>query len=76
MVTVAVPVVAVVLVVKVSVVVFVPGFGLNAAVTPLGKPEAEKVTFPSKPFAGVMVMVLVPLAPCKTLSVLGAAESV
>jgi hypothetical protein len=75
MVMAAVPMAAVVLAVKVNIVVLVPGFGLNAALTPLGKPEAEKVTLPLKPFAGVMVMMLVPLAPWKTLSVTGAAES-
>jgi len=58
-VTVAVPVAAVAPAVKVSVLV-VAGLGLNAAVTPLGKPDAEKVTLPLKPFAGVMVIVLVP----------------
>ena len=59
-VTTALPVVAVALAVKVSVLVEVAGFGLNAAVTPLGRPDAEKVTLPVKPFAGVMVIVLVP----------------
>ena len=59
-VTVAVPVVAVALAVKVSVLVEVAGFGLKAAVTPLGKPTAERVTLPVKPFAGVMVIALVP----------------
>ena len=62
-VTVAVPVAAVALAVKVSVLVDVAGFGLNAAVTPLGKPDAVRVTFPLKPFDGVMVIVLVPWLP-------------
>jgi len=44
----------------VSVLVPVVGFELNAAVTPLGKPDAERVTLPLKPFNGVMVIVLVP----------------
>ncbi len=57
---VAVPVAAVVLAVKVSVLVVVAGFGVNTAVTPLGKPDAENVTLPLKPFAGVIVTVLVP----------------
>ena len=48
-VTVTVPVAAVALAVRVSVPLVVAGFGLNAAVTPLGKPEAETVTFPLKP---------------------------
>ncbi len=58
--TVTVPVAAVVLAVKVSVLLAVAGLGLNAAVTPLGKPDAERVTLPLKPFDGVMVIVLVP----------------
>jgi hypothetical protein len=39
----------------------VAGLGLNAAVTPLGRPEAEKVTLPANPLAGVTVTVSVPL---------------
>ena len=34
------------------------GFGLNVAVTPLGKPDAVKVTLPLKPFCGVTAMVV------------------
>ena len=60
MVTVAAAVVAEPLAVSVSVLVPVVGFELNAAVTPLGKPDAERVTLPLKPFNGVMVIVLVP----------------
>ena len=59
-VTVTVPVAAVALAVRVMVLVPVAGFGLNAAVTPLGKADAERVTLPLKPFEGLMVMVLVP----------------
>ena len=61
-VTVAVPAVAVLLAVRVSVLVVVAGFGLNAAVTPEGKPEADRVTLPVKPFKRVMVSALVPPA--------------
>jgi hypothetical protein len=61
MVTVLVPVVAVLLAVKVSVLVPVAGFGLNDAVTPVPAPEAERVTAPEKPLDGVMVIVVVPL---------------
>jgi hypothetical protein len=75
-VTVTVPVVALALAVNVNVLVVVAGLGLNAAVTPLGKPDAERVTLPLKPFAGVMVIALVPWAPCTTLNVLGLADSV
>ena len=59
-VTVAAPFFAVALAVRVSVLVPLAGLGLNAAVTPLGKPDAVRVTVPLKPFDGVMVMVLVP----------------
>ena len=59
-VTATVPVAAVALAARVSVLVLLAGLGLNIAVTPLGKPDAERVTLPLKPFDGVMVMVLVP----------------
>jgi hypothetical protein len=59
-VTATVPVAAVALAVRVSVLVPLAGLGLNIAVTPLGKPDAVRVTVPLKPFDGVMVMVLVP----------------
>jgi hypothetical protein len=62
-VTAANPIVAVLLAVSVSVLVAVAGFGLNDAVTPLGRPDADKVTPPLKPFCGVTVIVLVPPAP-------------
>jgi hypothetical protein len=75
-VTVAVPPVAVAEAVKVNVLVDVPGFGLKLAVTPLGRPDAEKVTLPLKPFAGVIVIVLVPLVPCTRLKLPGDAEMV
>jgi hypothetical protein len=63
MVTVAVPVLAVLLAVKVKVLVVLALLGLNDALTPLGKPEADKLTLLLNPFWGVMVIVLVPLAP-------------
>ena len=63
MVTVAVPTFAVLLAVSVRTLLEVAGFGLNDAVTPFGNPEATSVTLPVNPFTGVMVMVLVPLAP-------------
>ena len=64
------------LAVSVSVLVVVVGFGLNPAVTPLGRPEALKVTLPVKPSTGVTVMVLVPLLPCVIVRLVGEAESV
>jgi len=73
MVRVDVPVVAVPLAVSVKVLVVVAGFGLNAAVTPVGRPETVKATLPLKPFAGVTVIVLVPPPPCRMLTELGLA---
>ena len=76
MVTVDVPVAADALADSVKVLVVVVGFGLNAAVTPVGRPVALRVTLPVKPPAGTTVMVLVPLAPCTMLSVFGDAVKV
>ena len=73
-VTVAVPAVAVLLAVSVSVLVAVAGFGLNDAVTPLGRPDADKLTPLLKPFCGVTVIVVVPMVPCTTLMLAGDAE--
>ena len=50
MVSVTVPVVAVLLAVNVSVLVLDALLGLNVAVTPFGIPEADKVTLLLKPF--------------------------
>jgi hypothetical protein len=76
MVTVTVPVVALLLAASVKALVRVVLVGLNDAVTPLGRPEATKLTLPLKPFCGVIVIVLAPLAPCVTAKLLGDAESV
>jgi hypothetical protein len=76
MVTVTVPVAAPLPAASVSVLVLVVLVGLNAAVTPLGRPEADKLTLPLKPFWGVTVMVLVPLAPWVIVKLLGNAERV
>jgi hypothetical protein len=73
---VAVPVEAEALAVKVSVLVDVAGFVLKLPVTPLGSPEADKLTWPLKPFAGITLIVLVPLLPCTTLKLLGDADTV
>ncbi len=73
---VAVPGVAAALAVNVSVLDVVVGFGLKAAVTPLGRPDAARLTLPLNPFAGFTVIVLVPLLPCTTLNVLGVAVNV
>jgi hypothetical protein len=76
MVTVEVPVVAVELAVRVSTLLPVVGFVPNAAVTPLGNPDAARVTLPLNPFTSVTVMVLVPLLPWVTVRLLGESESV
>jgi len=73
-VTVTVPIVAALLVASVNVLVMVAGLGLNDAVTPLGRPEADKLTLPLKPFCGAIVTVLIPLVPCVMLRLLGAAD--
>src|SRR5712692_2054129 len=65
-VTVTVPVVAVLLPVVL--------LGLNDAVTPLGRPDADKLTLPLKPFSGVTVTVLVPIVPCDIVKLFGDAE--
>lgn len=62
-VTVEVPVVAVALAVNVITLVPVVGFVPNAAVTPLGRPDAASVTLPLNPFTSCTVMVLLPLLP-------------
>jgi hypothetical protein len=75
MVTVEVPVVAVPLAVNVTVLLVVVLPGLKDAVTPLGRPEADKLTLPLNPFTGLTVMVLLPLPPCVTVTLVGDAES-
>ena len=62
-VTVAVPVVAVLLAVNVRTLVEAVGLVPKLAVTPEGSPDADKVTLPVKPPEGVTVIVLVPLLP-------------
>ncbi len=74
MVTVTVPVVAVLLAVSVKVLVLAVLLGLKDAVTPLGRPDAEKLTLPLKPFCGVTVIVLVPAVPCVIVKLPGDAE--
>ena len=71
MVTVAVPVVAEPLAVRVSTLLPLVGLVAKDEVTPLGKPEATRVTLPLKPLAGITVMVLVPLLLWLILKLLG-----
>ena len=74
-VTVTVPVAAVPLAVNVKVLVPAVLLGLNDAVTPLGRPDVDKLTLPLKPFCGVTVMVLVPVVPCASVKLFGEAET-
>ena len=73
-VTVTVPVVAVLLAVSVNVLLLVVLVGLNDAVTPLGRPAADKLTLLLKPFCGVTVIALVVVVPCTIFRLFGAAE--
>src|SRR5579862_1454584 len=67
MVTAADPVAAADVAVSVSVLVVDVLVGLNDAVTPVGRPDADRVTAPLNPPLGVTVIVLVLLPPCGTL---------
>ena len=71
-----VPVAAVLLAVSVNVLVLAVLLGLNDAVTPLGRPDADRLTLLLKPFCGVTVMVLVPAAPCRIARLFGDADRV
>ena len=75
-VTVNVPVVAVLLAVSVRTLVDVVGLVPKAAVTPAGTPEADSATLPLKPPTGLTVIVLVPPEPpCVIVTLAGEAES-
>ena len=71
---VAVPAVAEGLAVSVRVLVPVVLAGLKDTVTPLGWPDAARLTLPLKPFCGPTVRVLTLLFPCTRLRLLGDAE--
>jgi len=75
-VTVAAPRVVLAAAVNVSVLVCALDRALKDAVTPVGRPEAARVTVPLKPSCGAAVMVLAPVAPAATVTLDGAAESV
>jgi hypothetical protein len=75
-VTLKVPSAAVLLAVSVNVLVLAVLLGLNDAVTPLGRPDADRLTLPLKPFCGVTVMVLALFVPWTTLTLLGEADRV
>lgn len=74
-VTVDVPVAAVLLAVSVNTLVEVVGLVSKVAVTPAGRPEADRLTLPVKPPTGFTVMVLVPLPPWATETLAGDADS-
>ena len=80
MVMVDVPAAAVEATVKVNVDVPEPGaaidVGLNAAVTPVGRPDADSATAESKPPETAVVMVDEPVLPCTTETDVGEAASV
>ena len=73
-VTLKVPRAAVLLAVSVKVLLLAVLLGLNDAVTPLGRPDADKLTLLLKPFSGVTVMVLAPFVPWMTVRPLGEVE--
>jgi len=75
-VTVEVPSTAEVLAVSVSVPALVMLAALKDAITPVGRPDAARVTAPLKAFCGVMVTVLAPVDPRKTVTFAGVAEIV
>jgi len=54
MITLYCPRVAELLAAKVNVLLPVVGFGEKDAVTPLGRPDAERVTLPANPYDGFM----------------------
>jgi hypothetical protein len=68
------PMAAVPLAVSVNVLVLAVLLGLKDAVTPPGRPDADKLTPLLKPFCGVTVIVLVPAVPCVIVKLLGDAE--
>lgn len=76
MVTVAAPVVAVLLAERVRTLEPVTGLVAKAAVTPAGRPDAARVTEPVNPLAGVTVMVSVLLLPFVTVKLRADGESV
>lgn len=64
------------LAVKVRTLLPVVGFELNDAVTPLGRPEAVRLTLPLNPFIPATVIAEVPSEPCITVNEEGEAPSV
>ena len=75
MVTGNVPTPAVPAAVRVRVLVVAVVLGLNEAVTPAGRPDADKLTLPLKPNCGVTVTVFVPLVAWVIVMLLKEVES-
>jgi hypothetical protein len=75
-VTVAAPAAALLLAENVSVLVVVALPGLKEAVTPAGRPVADKLTVPLKPPSGATLMVLLPFDPCTSVRLFGDAVRV
>jgi hypothetical protein len=75
MVTLEVPAAAVLLAANVTMLVAVAGFVPNVAVTPVGKPDAARVTAPVNPPTSVTIMVSVALLPAVTDSAAAETES-
>jgi hypothetical protein len=73
-VTVTVPVAAVLLATSVKTLVPAVLLGLNDAVTPLGKPDDDKLTLALKPLCGMTAIVVVPLVPWSRVRLLGEAD--
>jgi hypothetical protein len=61
--------------VRVELAVGITEVGLKEAVTPLGRPEAPRLTEEPKPLMLVTVMVLVPLPPWVTVTEVGEADT-
>jgi len=74
--TVAFPRVAVPLAVRVNVLVVAVLGGLNDATTPLGSPDADRLTLPLKPLCPITVIVLVEVPPWPMLEFEGDADRV
>jgi hypothetical protein len=76
MVIVALPTVAIAFAISVTVLVPVALTGLKAAVTPAGRPDADKATLPANPLCGLIVMRPLPMLLCFTVRLVGETESV
>lgn len=73
-VTVLVPTVAEPIAVSVRVLDAVAGLALSEALTPVGRPDTDKLTLPPKPFWPATLIRLAPLLPCAMLKLLGDAD--